>query len=329
MGGWFSKSDWLDKCAEDDHNDSRCTSLNVIRISVGLLSFFCSAFMIFIIWAFKRYLFFSQRLLLFLSIAGMLDTLPYIMGSVESDIKCKIQGYLMTYFDWVCVGWISVITANIYRLVKHEKSYESQEMLFHLVCWFLPLIIAGIPLLTDSYGHSGPWCWIKGDTPWDNVMRFLVWYGPVLVIVISLTAILVYLRIHTKRERDTWSGYSPEEENAKWKKWKEVRILFLYPIVFICISFFPLITRIHMALNTQSNFVLVLLTSITAPLLGTANTLLYSCGAEMRAQIRPKALWEELRHRRHRTEGENYPVIDDDFNEATRERDEDIMPYDQ
>ena len=32
----------------------------------------------------------------------------------------------MTYFDWTCVGWVCVITANMYRLVKEEMSFESQ-----------------------------------------------------------------------------------------------------------------------------------------------------------------------------------------------------------
>ena len=67
------------------------------------------------------------------------------------------QGFLMTYFDWTCVAWICVITANMYRLVKEEISFESSESLFHLACWFLPGIIAGVPFIWDAYGHSGPW----------------------------------------------------------------------------------------------------------------------------------------------------------------------------
>ena len=46
-----------------------------------------------------------------------------------------------------------------------------------------------------------------------------------------------------------------------------------------------------MALNEQSSFPLVLLTSISAPLLGAANTLLYSCSPEMRQQIHPSFIW--------------------------------------
>ena len=49
--------------------------------------------------------------------------------------------------------------------------------------------------------------------------------------------------------------------------------------------------RVQMALSEQTSFALVLLTSITAPLLGAANTLLYSCSQDMRQQIRPSFIW--------------------------------------
>ena len=73
------------------------------------------------------------------------------------DSLSHTQGYLMTYFDWTCVAWVSVITANGYRLIKEEISYESSESLFHLICWFIPALLAGIPFIWDAYGHSGPW----------------------------------------------------------------------------------------------------------------------------------------------------------------------------
>ena len=34
----------------------------------------------------------------------------------------------------------------------------------------------------------------------ENVLRFLVWYGPVLVIVLGLSGLLIYLRVYIKRQ---------------------------------------------------------------------------------------------------------------------------------
>ena len=42
--------------------------------------------------------------------------------------------------------------------------------------------------------------WIKGENTMENVLRFLVWYGPVLVIVLGLSGLLVYLRVYIKRQ---------------------------------------------------------------------------------------------------------------------------------
>lgn len=317
--------DWLSKCPNED--DSRCQTLTIIRVLFGTSSFVLSLFMIFVIWLFKKYLFFSQRLILYLSIATLCDSVPYMMGTIDSPFGCKFQGFLMTYFDWTCVGWIIVITANMYRLVKEELSFESSESLFHLACWFLPGIVAGIPFIWDAYGHSGPWCWIKGDTKMEQTLRFLVWYGPVMAIVITLTVMLIYLRVHTKRQNRTYAAYNPEEEDAKSRKWREVRVLFLYPLVFIIISVCPLITRIQMALNDQTSFPLVLLASMSAPLLGAVNTLLYSCGADMRQQIRPSFIWQELKHRKRQTLAENYNFAEENSGNPTRS--DEVVPYDQ
>jgi len=165
----------------------------------------------------------------------------------------------------------------------------------------------------------------------QQTLRFLVWYGPVLVIVILLTCLMIYLRVHTKRQNRSYAGYNPEEESAKSRKWREVRILFMYPIVFIAISVCPLITRIQMALNDQSSFPLVLMTSITAPLLGAVNTLLYSCSADMRQQMRPSFIWEELKHRKRQTLAETYNFAEENSGTAAAGavRASDIVPYDQ
>eukprot|EP00116_Pleurobrachia_bachei_P006509 sb/3466771/ len=300
MGG-----DWLTKCAGSS-SDSRCETLNIIRVFFGSLSFTFSLFMIFLIWLYKKYMFFSQRLILYLSIAALADTIPYMMGTVDHEFGCKAQGYLMTYFDWTCVAWVSVITANGYRLIKEEMSYESSESLFHLICWFIPALLAGIPFIWDAYGHSGPWCWIKGEKTMENVLRFLVWYGPVLVIVLGLSGLLIYLRVYIKRQNRSYETYNPEQENTKTAKWREVRILFTYPLVFVLLSIVPLIARVQMAFKSDTSFPLILITSITAPMLGAANTLLYSCSPDMRQQIKPSSIWNEIRHRKRQTLAESY-----------------------
>jgi hypothetical protein len=214
------------------------------------------------------------------------------MPSLEHSFGCKLQGYLMTYFDWTCVAWICVITANMYSHVKEQFNLQAHESLFHMACWGLPALVSGVPLIWDAYGHSGPWCWIKGTSNLHQILRFLVWYGPVMFIVLALTVLLIYLRIYTKRQNRSYGSYNPEEEQIKSRKWREVRVVFLYPIVFIGISTFPLLTRIQMAISpSESSFPLVLLTSITAPLLGAVNMVLFSCSADMRQQIRPRFIW--------------------------------------
>ena len=66
--------------------------LKPIKMYIFLLTVISfSLFMIFVIWLFKKYMFFSQRLILYLGIAALFDSIPYMMGNIEHGIGCQIQ----------------------------------------------------------------------------------------------------------------------------------------------------------------------------------------------------------------------------------------------
>ena len=69
-----------------------CDTANHYHVVVFfLIHFSCSLFMIFVIWLFKKYMFFSQRLILYLAIAALFDSVPYMMGSIDNLLGCKVQ----------------------------------------------------------------------------------------------------------------------------------------------------------------------------------------------------------------------------------------------
>jgi hypothetical protein len=47
---------------------------------------------------------------------------------------------------------------------------------YQIFCWGVPLLLALLPLTTNSYGDAGAFCWVKGDKGADTAWRFLIFY---------------------------------------------------------------------------------------------------------------------------------------------------------
>ena len=103
-------------CAMFPEEPHKCLILHRIKFSVSLLSFLASLFMIFIIWLFRKYEVFRQRLILYLSISSALTSLTYLFATTPettAETKCSIDGFLATYCDWSVLLWILNITINL------------------------------------------------------------------------------------------------------------------------------------------------------------------------------------------------------------------------
>ncbi|KAJ8310044.1 hypothetical protein KUTeg_011909 [Tegillarca granosa] len=87
-------------------------------------------FMIAVIWLFKKYTAFAQRLILYLSIAALFDSISYLMGGLRPDgPMCDFQAWWLTFFDWCVLLWVSCITFNLFMNVVKNRVTDKYE------CW--------------------------------------------------------------------------------------------------------------------------------------------------------------------------------------------------
>ncbi|MGH0151025.1 UNVERIFIED_CONTAM: hypothetical protein FKN15_023407 [Acipenser sinensis] len=115
--------------------------------------------------------------------------------------------------------------------------------------------------------------------------RFEIWYIPLFTLIFLMT--LCYVRIiYVAKERVlSWSGtFNPERE---WRKLsEEIKPLKWYPSVYLMVSLFPLINRLHNAFNPlQPVFSLTLLHVISAPLHGLANAFVFGLDKDTWGQL--------------------------------------------
>ena len=66
----------------------------------------------------------------------------------------------------------------------------------HGIIWSLTTITTIIPLLTNTYGPAGGWCWFKDDTTISTIERYVLFYGLVWLSIVYM--IYIYIKTWIK-----------------------------------------------------------------------------------------------------------------------------------
>lgn len=262
--------------------------------------------MIFIIWLFKRYVVFAQRLILYLSCAALLDSIAYLMSSdIDDGPMCNFQGWWLTFFDWMVLLCVSCLTFNLFMNVIKQTVTERYEWLYIGICVFIPLLVSCLPFTTDRYGPAGAWCWIVEDIGW----RIGIWYGPLFVIIVFMMVIYGYIIYTLSRKASSWEGtYDPNTERQHRLLKEDIKPLRVYPFIYLAVSIFPLINRIQNAFSPENHvFVLVLLSSISSPLHGALNAVVFGMDKETFHKLRFSEIKLALFNRQSRQTVREYP----------------------
>ncbi|XP_065178990.1 cyclic AMP receptor-like protein A [Sycon ciliatum] len=278
----------------------RCTVILNIRHAMASISLISCIFCLFIIWVFRKYENFAQRLIAWLTIAALFDSIAYVMGDLQDSVTpfCRAQAFFLSYFDWASLLWVCCITFNLYWNVIHFKATKSFEIVYHIICWVIPLIVASIPFAkSDGYGPAGLWCWITNKY---TVMRFLLWYVPVWIAAVGLAIVYIYIRWKLKQQVGSWEGtYTPENQRMKELLREDISDLKYYPLVYLIISLFPTINRIQNAVTPGESYVypLLILHTLFSPLQGFLNAIVFTFDKDTRSRLALHQLWAALRSR--------------------------------
>lgn len=279
-------NDTLDKCRLFPGEEWKCDVIIGIRRATASVSFVGCLAMIILIWLFRKYQFFTQRLVLYLSIATLLDNIGFFMGGLYTDGHlCNFEAFWITYFEWVVLLWVCCITFNIFfNAILYYKT-ETYERVYHVICWVLPLVIAVLPLaFHDFYGPAGAWCWIQKEY---MAWRFGIWYGPLFLIITLLFITYTVIIIIVKRRVRIWEGtYSPELERTKQILKEDVKPLRMYPFVYLLTSIFPVVNRIQNASDPDNPiYSLWILHCILSPLPGALNAVIFGMDQDIKSRL--------------------------------------------
>ena len=305
-----------------------------LRSAVGLFSFVCCASVVIIIVLFKKYKFYAQRLILYLSIVTMVHAFSYVLTRVNyytprpiDDPYCYFSGVLNHYTSFNGVLSIWCITLNLLTKTLCNRSTVKAEPIFVAVIFFLPASWMWVPIWLKAYGTAGAWCSIRSlnndCTPYKyrTWFRFGLWYIPlyILMFVIMISLILAAFRI--SRSSRKWVGkWDPEIAVMQQTLKREILSLIWYPLIYLLLNTFSLVAQIYDAVNPMNpSAVLIYLRIFTSPLRGAFIALAFGLDRETRSRLRPaqcRAACLEWFPGRRETEIEDFIMSNSSYQES-------------
>lgn len=176
------------------------------------------------------------------------------------------------------------------------------------MAWGVPLVMASLPLFKGYYGPAGAWCWITDD---HVAWRFGIWYVPLFSLIFLMICCYARIICVANKRMQSWLGtFNPERERRKVSLAEEIKPLKWYPSVYLLVSIFPFINRLHNAFYPQApSFSLTLLHVLSAPLHGLANAFVFGLDRDWWSLLSPTGMQLALQSRLcDRTRiGEYYP----------------------
>ena len=273
-----------------------------LRSAVGLFSFVCCASVVFIIILFKKYKFYTQRLILYLSIVTMIHAFSYILTRINyytprpiDDPYCYFSGVLNHYTAANGVLSIWCITLNLLTKTLCNCSTVKAEPIFVAVIIFLPALWLWVPIWLKAYGTAGAWCSIRSMnsdcTPYRyrSWLRFGLWYIPLYILMFVTVVSLILAAVRISRGSRKWVGkWDPEIIVMRQTLKREILSLIWYPLIFLLLNTFSLIDQIHDAVNPMNpSATLTYLSIFTSTLRGAFIALAFGLDRETRSRLRP------------------------------------------
>ncbi|XP_069389345.1 uncharacterized protein [Paralichthys olivaceus] len=129
--------------------------------------------------------------------------------------------------------------------------------------------------------------------------RFEIWYVPLFSLIFLMICCYARIICVANARLQSWLGtFNPERERRKVSLAEEIKPLKWYPSVYLLVSIFPLINRLHNAFYPQDpSFSLTLLHVLSAPLHGLANAFVFGLDRDWWSLLSPTGLQLALQSR--------------------------------
>jgi hypothetical protein len=247
-----------------------CASLSILG---------CLVIIIFSLF-FKKLRSYTFRLVTYLAIADLFasiskNQLGFIIPGYENSAWCLTQAILQNYSQMASLFITGIISFSLYEMIVNSNmSIAKNEKLFITGSFLLPIVLTPLPLITNSYGDSNGWCWVKYNELIDTFWMIFEFYG--LLMAMILMNAYFYYRIYKRLAYD--ECLSLDREVVK----KVMSRIKWYPLI-LMICFGPsLIHRIYYLIQPSENMWINLASASMCALYGFINAVVYGMTKKVR-----------------------------------------------
>jgi len=266
--------------------------MDIVRgVMLAALSLSCvgCCFVCFVYFYFRDIRSFAYRLVVYLSLMNIGHAIGFFIPGI-TDSLCKTQAMITSYFSLAAVLWTSALAFTLYYAVVRRKDVASLELKLVLFANGVPLLALIPPLVQDTYGPSGGWCWIQAegrDYAKGTFWRIATFYMPLwLVIAFNL---FVYVSVIRYLRQQVQLMLLPDFSSDKL-----VRRLRLYPGILIVCYTLPTVNRIYeMFTHGYPLIPLAVLSGGTMCMCGFLNSIVYGLTDTVRERL--MGLWQRSR----------------------------------
>lgn len=245
----------------------------------AFISFIGCLIVLAIMIVYKKYIVTTQRLILYLTVCVLLDSIIHMIQGASYSILATTNGYCMgiaftrQYLAWTIILSIVSILIELTLRVTCKRSSGPVECLYIPFIYVIPLTISWIPFVKHSYGDIDGSCTFltinPGSCTRDEIgliLDIVLWWIPLYItfIIGGLTYLIILCRLNSaKRE------YTPllemDREVIYQRTMNDIGYFKWYPLLYMIINIIPVITATisyvkphedELALNVTSTIII-------------------------------------------------------------------------
>ena len=265
-----------------EFSESQLLTANFLKTGIAIAALVACSIVIVVIIVSQGYKHFVYRLVLYLMVADLLQSLTNIVESLPvktdgrvvevqpgKEPQCAAYGFLNQLAAWsenIVICWIMayvlVLVARIAR-VKSEyqpingmstekQKHHKYELIGVIFVALFPITFNWIPFVDDMYGLSGMWCWIKltkgnchDSYTYGLVLTFLLLYAPLMLI--AFFGFITFAMAAFVLCKQKIAQKRKSTQLLYNKGLQEMVPLIAYPLIFSIICSFSIANRVYYA----------------------------------------------------------------------------------
>ncbi|XP_019850619.1 PREDICTED: uncharacterized protein LOC109581188 [Amphimedon queenslandica] len=281
-----------------------------LRVVLSLISASFLVCMLFIIIIFKKYVFFTQKLILLLAtcslaydvVASMNVTALTAYRSKPDLYYCYVIGFFEQVATMAIIMAYFILALDIFLRAVLDKQTEKLKLLY-LMLVLSPILYSWVPFIFLAYGPIGAVCWIRNKNLEDcsdfligDYIMIAIFSVPFMTLLVTIIVLMVISLSFVRWKKKKWGGRK-EEKRMRSKMEEEIRSLIYYPFVLVFIHTFGLITSLYDSLGDKDTIydVLIFVSTIIYRFQGILICCIFVLDPETRKKLNRKEIVAALK----------------------------------